>query len=169
MLSFKEWKELNSASIDLGVVSNKTTSAIEEILEAKKKMKKKMDPEAIAPEEDEEEDLEDEEVPEDEKEVDVDAEDEEDGDEEEKEDAETGDGEVVEPSSEKDTAMFMKKKMKKKMCDKKKSKKESTEASDSDKQWWESLSNNIQIPKKKVEDNSFMPKLCPMTGVVLKD
>ena len=167
MLSFKEWKELNSASIDLGVVSNKTTSAIEEILEAKKKMKKKMDPEAVAPEEDEEEDLEDEEVPEDEKDVDVDSE--EDGEDEEKEDAETGDGEVVEPSSEKDTAMFMKKKMKKKMCDKKKSKKESTELSNSDKQWWESLSNNIQIPKKKVEDNSFMPKLCPMTGVVLKD
>ena len=168
MLSFKEWKELNATSVDLNTISKETNSAIEDILEAKKKMKKKMDPEAVdsedeeMPEEDDE--SEDEEMPEDEKEIQD--KDKEDDEEEDEGDAETGDGEVVEPSSEKDAAMFMKKKMKKKMCDKK-SKKENTEIAN--KAWLESFSKIYTPPKKKIEENVVMPKLCPKTGIVLKD
>lgn len=77
MLSYKNWKTLEeNYDFSLGMAIPSTVGSFEELLEAKKKMKKKM--------------LGDEEI-----EADVE-------EPEEEEDAETGDGEVVEPTAPKD-------------------------------------------------------------------
>lgn len=185
MLSFKDWKSLNeSYDFSLGLATPNTVgiqsqsgfASFAELLEAKKKMKKKMFGDEEIPDEEDEEEVE---VPEE-------------GDEEEVEDddAETGDGEVVEPSAPKDKEMEpeggkaaflarMKKKMKKKMAA------EGTQAEPiaddapaaegTEDAWFQSIKSMItfQDPRNDgltdyTNEDALMPFIDPNTGFARK-
>lgn len=169
MLSYKDWVKLNeNFSIPLGLSSPKSLGLIGSNvdLEEAKKMKKKMmdevpDDEEMADDSDEE------------KEDDDDMEDSDDSS-EDSDDGETGDGEVVDASSEKDDpekqtdAAFMKKCMKGKTscskCKKKMSKCMCKKMKKEERDWWASIENQLN-GVQKYTDGVGTPEIKNWDGI----
>ena len=194
MLSYKTWRSINESSINETTlpVGLKTPQSVgvfggyatfDELLEAKKKMKKKMDFGGDVPmdDDDEEEDMDvdgaetgdgevvDAKAPKDEPDVDVSDDEVDDdmgdeGDEDDEDDEEMDDEKIsLKPSMMKKPPMMMKKKSSKKM------KKENAD-------FWNSLNNMMELPTMKnfdgiaygnVSEDALLPPLDPFTGHVL--